>query len=330
MPVKGRGEVSMKTVRLFKACIAAMCFLMSAAAWGQGISYDPATSVLTISSVQVGSATYINVTLLNIGSYTFKLQGATLGSPGAGLASYDTVTSVLTLPSVAVGTTTYNVTMLNTGNYTFTLQSASVVSTGGGSGTSSACYNPAFYANGTTSDLFYQDLQGTTVVANLEVQSVVQAPQIFTPTGQSAIAIKATTIDNGKLFSVSTVYYQLQYPILYQLGNSTSTGGTNTFTPPIQDSYALSPGQSIATSSTLTNGSTSFAYKTTYTFDGQEDVTVPAGTFTGTCKWTSSVNGGTPATQWLSQQGILVKNVQAASTLLLMPNSTFNGAPVTP
>ena len=40
------------------------------------IVYDSATSLLSIPKVQVGAATYVNVTLLNAGSFTFNLQSA--------------------------------------------------------------------------------------------------------------------------------------------------------------------------------------------------------------------------------------------------------------
>jgi serine protease len=90
------------------------------------ITYDAATGALSIPSVRVGTAAYIDVRLRNIGDYTFALQAAMEQvPPGSALATYDPVTAILTLPSVSVGSTTYiNVTLRNIGNYTFTLQSA--------------------------------------------------------------------------------------------------------------------------------------------------------------------------------------------------------------
>ena len=121
-------------MKLLKAWIAALCLLMSFAAWGQGISYDPATRILAIPSVSVGSDTYVDVTLLNIGpEYTFTLKTATLQvPPGSAIASYDDASGVVTLPSVAVGATYYDVTMQNTGGYTFVLKTVSVAATGVG------------------------------------------------------------------------------------------------------------------------------------------------------------------------------------------------------
>jgi len=110
----------------FKHRIALLTLLLSAGASAQVISYDPGTSILTIPSVKVGGDTYLDVTLRNVGNYTFVLQGAAAQvPPGAAAASYDVATGLLTLPSVAVGYTTFvNVTLLNVGNYTFAVQSA--------------------------------------------------------------------------------------------------------------------------------------------------------------------------------------------------------------
>ncbi|MGZ5786578.1 MAG: hypothetical protein ACXWJM_11710 [Ramlibacter sp.] len=110
--------------------LAALLFLLLPSAWAQDISYNASTSILTIPSVQVGGATYVNVTLLNVGNYTFTLQQATAQSiTGAAAAIYDLGSAVLTLPSVAVGATQYAVTLHNTGDYTFSLQSASAIQT---------------------------------------------------------------------------------------------------------------------------------------------------------------------------------------------------------
>ncbi len=90
------------------------------------ITYDPASGLLTIPSVQVGTATYVDVSLVNLGSYTFRLQSTTAQiPPGPALATYDAGSGILTLPLVKVGSATYvNVTLNNIGNYTFTLLSA--------------------------------------------------------------------------------------------------------------------------------------------------------------------------------------------------------------
>jgi hypothetical protein len=103
--------------------------LTSAPAWSQDISYDAATSILTIPSVQVGTSAYTNVTLRNIGIFTFTLEGATVQAlTGPALATYDIATAILMLPAVRVGADTFGVTMLNQGSYTFTLRTAASIS----------------------------------------------------------------------------------------------------------------------------------------------------------------------------------------------------------
>jgi hypothetical protein len=97
--------------------------LLCTPSWGQESTYDASTNVLTIPSVKVGSATYTNVTLANIGNYAFTLQGATAQVPaGPAGAAFDG--TLLTLPAVRVGGATYAATLRHAGNYTFTLDSA--------------------------------------------------------------------------------------------------------------------------------------------------------------------------------------------------------------
>ncbi len=99
--------------------------------------YDTGTSILTLPAVQVGATTYANVTLLNIGNYTFRLQNALAGS-GPATNTYNVATGVLTLPVVQLGSASYlNVTLQNQGNYTFSLFGAPMFSSavGGFSGT---------------------------------------------------------------------------------------------------------------------------------------------------------------------------------------------------
>lgn len=116
-------------MRFLNAWIAALGLLACAAAWSQGVTYDPATGILSVPSVAVAGDTYVDVTLQNVGpGYTFSLKTATRQVPsGSAIARYDAASGVLTLPSVAVGTAFYDVTMHNTGGYTFVLQSAASV-----------------------------------------------------------------------------------------------------------------------------------------------------------------------------------------------------------
>ena len=91
--------------------------------------YDVATNLVTIPSVSVGPSTFTQVTLLNVGNFTFTLQGATEQKPAApGVATYDLASNVLTIPAVKLGTDTYlDVTLLNIGNYVFALQGATLL-----------------------------------------------------------------------------------------------------------------------------------------------------------------------------------------------------------
>lgn len=104
----------------------AALWFASASALAQTVTYDGGTGVLSIPAVQVGAATYVNVTLRNIGNYVFALQTASEQVPPAPASvAYDPATGILSVPTVAVGTLTYiDVTLRNVGNYTFNLLTA--------------------------------------------------------------------------------------------------------------------------------------------------------------------------------------------------------------
>lgn len=69
--------------RLLNIVLVAAALCAPSAARSQTITYDSATGVLTIPAIRVGSETYVNVTLLNTGNYTFVLQSATQQIPAA-------------------------------------------------------------------------------------------------------------------------------------------------------------------------------------------------------------------------------------------------------
>jgi len=104
-----------------------LLFVSASSANAVADSFDPSTSILTIPSVSVGSATYNNVT---IGLVSYQV----LGTPpfgfanAAGVANFDSSTSVLTIPNVNVGNTNYtNVTVkLNNYNVLGATQASSV------------------------------------------------------------------------------------------------------------------------------------------------------------------------------------------------------------
>jgi hypothetical protein len=126
-PSKRRRE-RRPVMRCFKTSIVVLSLCISAEASAQSITYDAGTYLLTIPAVKVGTATYINVALLNVGNYTFTLQGATEQLPaGPAAAAYDPASAMLSLPMVVVGYATYvDVTLRNVGDYTFTLVSATM------------------------------------------------------------------------------------------------------------------------------------------------------------------------------------------------------------
>jgi hypothetical protein len=119
------------TMSALRTWIAAglVCISAGALAQAQGPIYYEDYGLLALPAVQVGTATYTDVKLLNIGNYTFRLLTATEQVPPAAAdVSYDGATGILNIPAVAVGNTTYvNVTLLNFGSYTFSLQTASAL-----------------------------------------------------------------------------------------------------------------------------------------------------------------------------------------------------------
>ncbi|MDB5874757.1 MAG: hypothetical protein JWQ07_4199 [Ramlibacter sp.] len=105
-----------------------LLLLLVTQAWSQEATYNSATNIVTIPAVRFGNATYTNVTLANIGNFTFTFQGATPQVPaGPAAAVFDG--TVLTLPSVRVGAISYAAILRHIGNLTFTLQSATEVQT---------------------------------------------------------------------------------------------------------------------------------------------------------------------------------------------------------
>lgn len=245
------------------------------------------------------------------------VDGMAGGFPAAEIDSYNSATGQLSIPAIQVGEKAYTNVTVSVG---------SVISVNGshstpGGANSSTCYNPNYYATGTTTDLFYQDITGPATA--YEVQSVVVAPSTFNGVA-NAVGIQNTTITSqGR--SVATEYYDItsKFPILLELGLSAGTSD-QIFTPGDQFFGALSYGQSLTTSGTYAAPGT---YSTTYVFEGLEDVTVPAGTFHAACKWSDTSNfgyGPNTVTTWSSHQGVLLK----VGTVELQAGSTYNDGPL--
>jgi hypothetical protein len=99
-------------------------------AFAEDARFDPVGQKLTIPSVKVGGATYVDVTLNHLGNYVFQLAGATPGSAiGAVSGTYDLSNYRLALPIVRLGSQAYRVEMVNVGNFTFQLTAAAQVET---------------------------------------------------------------------------------------------------------------------------------------------------------------------------------------------------------
>ena len=106
------------------ALIGAGLIGISTMALAQVSVYDDATGILTLPAVRVGAETYVDVTLRNVGNYTFQLQTATQETAAARV-TYDAGTGLVNIPAVRVGGTTYlDVALLNVGNWMFKLQTA--------------------------------------------------------------------------------------------------------------------------------------------------------------------------------------------------------------
>ncbi len=317
-------------------------------------TYDPDTAQLTVQSVTVGSATYYNVvvtvsSLVSIGgvSGADTYDGTHLTIPSVQLVGGATYTDVVvTVGSVIstgggmpasvrdlynAGSRQLTIAAIEVGGHVYT---NAVVTLGklvsvGNPRSSSACYDPVYYATGTVSDVFYQVTNKGTMVETLEEQNVVLPTTTFNGVA-NAVQIQTTNLVNGSPHSVITEYFdvQSQFPTLLELGQSDGVS----FTPGIRIFGAVEPGQSLVSSGTVEPAGV--PYTATWTFQGFEDVTVPAGSFAGSCKWTLVENlgsGATSATSWYTRHGVLIQTEAGTGIeLQLAPNSTFNGSPVGP
>ena len=283
-----------------------------------------------VSGADTYDGTYLYIPTVLVGGKMFNfgiitvagIDGLAGGFPKSTVDTYNTATHELTIPAVQVGAKAYT-------NVTVTVGSVVGVngSGPGGGANSSTCYNPTYYATGTTMDLFYEDsFVGAT--SRYEAKSVVVAPSTFGGV-TNAVGIQITTTTSQGA-STATEYYDISpSPIIRQLGLGSSAAGNQVFTPGVQFGGALSYGQALQTTGVLSYTGGSSNYTTDYVFEGLEDVTVPAGTFHAACKWRLGENigqGPTTITTWGSHQGVLLK----VGSSELQAGSTFNGAPVGP
>lgn len=313
------------------------------------VTFDGATGIVNIPSVKVGSDMYTNVTLQHLGSYVFKLQGASGPvAPTASFdASYDLVSGILSIPTVAVGDATYiEVTLENTGDFTFSLRTATEKPPVG-SGSAAECLNPQYLATGTKFLLNYRTTRNGTTVETSKSESEITGTTAFN--GQSALEIKSkvevlTGSDAGSVAN-SLSYIRVQGLDVLALGGVTQASMqgftvtiTATFDPPLLQRYSLTAGQSVTTNYLATQTTTGLpfnlpptttSFSDTFTFLGFEDVAVPAGSFAAACKWThtTTADGATASsTQWLTRKGALLKNVDSDSVMELTSGSVNGGS----
>ena len=219
------------------------------------------------------------------------------------------------------------------------------------------CLNAALFSVGTTWTLTYQS-SGALVGSNQSTNTLTRQT-VFE--GVNALEVSSTidTQYSAPVASVSSTSNKsyLSGPdaggVITMVGNTaevTSMGFTasikTVYTPAWQDRrWTLAAGESFtanitsATTTTMpglpvTPPAVTTQSMQTVKFVGFEDVTVPAGTFAGACKFETTVDGAT-STEWItaSGQGVAVRShhpatmTQGAVTLEL-GSGTVNGAPV--
>jgi hypothetical protein len=279
-------------------------------------SYDG--TYLYIPSVLAGNKLYSYVVLTVSG--VDSLQS---GLPERSIDTYDLTTRELEIPAVQVGGRAFTNAAVSVGKVVSVNGSGTVA----GGANSSTCYNPTYYETGTTMELKYEDPTAGSISA-YEAQSVVVAPSTFAGVSD-AVGIQITTTTSQSTTTATEYYDTSSKPLILQLGSSSSFAGDQIFTPGLPFGGALGYGQSLQASGVLTYTGGSSNYTSDSVFEGLEDVTVPAGTFQGACKWSVTGNfgfGNSKTTTWTSHKGVLLQD----GTSQLQAGSTFNGGPVGP
>ncbi len=261
-------------------------------------SYDLVSGILSIPTVAVGSATYIDVTLQNTGDFTFELRTATEKPPaGAGSAA-----ECLNPQYLATGTKFLL-------NYRTT-------------------------KNGTTVETSKSEseIKGTTAFNGQSALEINSKIEILTGSdaGQTVDSLSYIRVQDLDVLALGSVTQASM------LGFTATI--TTTFAPPLLQRYSLTAGQSVTTNYIATQTTTGLPFNLpptttefsdTFTFLGFENVAVPAGSFAAACKWThaSTANGETTtSTQWLTRKGALLKNVDGDSVIELTSGSVNGGA----
>ncbi|MBP7662191.1 MAG: hypothetical protein KA778_19440, partial [Burkholderiaceae bacterium] len=206
------------------------------------------------------------------------------------------------------------------------------------SSTAAVCLDLAFFNTSTRWEITTRSTSGATVI-DTKTEYQVEAPAPFagattTPvkfTSTVLAGIGAGSIVNGRSYSVVNSQDVLNYGTVT---TSTTFGvaitTTITQTPAAILRYSLGVGESFTqTYSSATTGTPfpvpASSVTRTQTFLGFEDVTVPAGTFAGACKW-QFVEGGTTTTTWNTRSGLPLRSTSAGSEMVLIGGSINGGA----
>ncbi|MEM6486097.1 MAG: hypothetical protein AAF662_14075 [Pseudomonadota bacterium] len=183
----------------------------------------------------------------------------------------------------------------------------SATSSGGsGDGSASSCFNPDFYAPGTTFVFTQNEVDDEGQRFTSEGQGVVESGATFNGQTANVLAVDQTLNPDdgsGLITAESRTYFRLdgmsyqEFGIEFFATAPDAFGLRNTFDPFREERFSLMPGQSFEqsieqTTETLDGAGNTLLSGTintieTITFNGVETVTVPAGTFEA-CKFTES------------------------------------------
>lgn len=212
----------------------------------------------------------------------------------------------------------------------------------------STCFNPALYVVGSKQVLNYRNTNSGGSVTSETYTTEIMRQTTFE--GFPALELKFTSVGAGSDDALTFSYYSPDLSNGYIAYGTNVTLGGNLgsmkilFNPPIRNRlFLLKPGESDTRSISATStsydasgaiifGPTSVSITQIDKFIGYEDVTVPAGTFRGTCKFQTDDGQGEVTTQWFSSsgEGVQVKSTSTGSfgyTSELI-SGTFNGKPV--
>ena len=195
--------------------------------------------------------------------------------------------------------------------------------------TALGCFNPVLYQPGTNYSTLHNDgagnftravgsatsFGGQSVIPITETVGGVSAKNYYA-VGGGDVALKGTEVTVSGV--AATVTLMPAAPVAF---------------------FSLPPGGTVSRQGNISlsarGQSQSVAFTATMSFAGFEDVSAPAGTFAGTCKFTSVMNapGYTTesATIWYARgSGVVVKRISSTSGTASLVSASINGAGVRP